>query len=587
MVANWRSGLQGKTLLKVIPLAMIALALMWIVVAQSAHNQKKKILRDSLIKSLVFDAEIVALSLGNLANSLRNAATNSITVGALVGQDIERVVKPFLSTYAVNATKEHRVAIADYQGVVIVSNGADLAWLEQRNSRKWLEFALNGQEYFSIFGNKLLFSVPIFLGSTPDGALVGEIHLDNLDVFSWQQLNSDGAKIVLRQTEGELEDTEVSFSQNEAGDLRGELVVDIQEIPGIGLKLVHQLKLQSGVNDPVQRFLVVVFLILFAIVILSCVVSANLAAAPVKKLIELVDESDLEVPEALPGAPIEIQRLTSCFAKAGADVREALRQEKLLSAQQRKFVALVSHEIRTPLAIIDGAAGALQRRRTRMSDEKIESNLCKIRGSVTRLTRLMESTLTASRLEAGAMSVNPRPFDLRSLLDQLVEERRAISGHAAIYAKIDDLPDTVEVDDRLIYIVFDNLVSNAVKYGGDSPKVEIYGRVEQSAVAVTVRDYGLGIPADELPKVGQPYFRASTADGFPGSGVGLNTVKSIVAKHGGDMQIESELGVGSTFTVRFPCRLSAECAGATAMVCSQPAPKLEPETLQYCNRIDG
>ena len=414
-----------------------------------------------------------------------------------------------------------------------------------------------------------MFSIPILLGATPDGALIGEVQFDMLDVLSLHRPNSRRREIVLTQIEGELEDTEVSFSQNNAGDLRGELVFYIQDIPGVGLKLVRELKLQSDFNDPVQRFLVILFVILFVIAILACVISAKLAAAPVKKLIEVVGQSGLEVPEASPSAPIEIQRLTSCFARAGADVKEALRQEKLLSAQQRKFVAMVSHEIRTPLAIIDGAAGALQRRRTRMSDEKIESALSKVRGSVTRLTRLMESTLTASRLEAGAMSVNPLPFDLRSLLYQLVEERRAISGHATIYAKIDDLPDTVEVDDRLMYIVFDNLVSNAVKYGGDSPKVEIYGRVEQSAVAVSVRDYGVGIPADELQKVGQPYFRASTADGFPGSGVGLNTVKSIIAKHGGDMQIESKLGVGSTFTVRFPYRPRVECVGATAMKFSQ------------------
>ena len=109
---NWRSGLQGKTLLKVVPVTLIALALMWIVIAQSAHDQKQRILRDSLTERLVFDAEIVALSLGNVANSVRNAANNSLTVGALVGQDIERVVKPFLSTYAIGTNNEHNVAIA-------------------------------------------------------------------------------------------------------------------------------------------------------------------------------------------------------------------------------------------------------------------------------------------------------------------------------------------------------------------------------------------------------------------------------------------------------------------------------------------
>ena len=231
-------------------------------------------------------------------------------------------------------------------------------------------------------------------------------------------------------------------------------------------------------------------------------------------------------------------------------LEDALLQEKSLSAQQRRFVSIVSHEFRTPLAIIDGAAGALQRRRDRMSPEKIESTLAKVRGAVGRLIKLMESTLMISKLEAGKIELHRTSFDLRGLLEQLVDEHKSIAPHAEFTLDIGGLPAAAMLDERLMYSVFDNLISNAVKYGDDTPRIDIRGWAADGDLFVLVSDNGVGIPQAEIEQIGELFFRASTSGEIQGSGVGMNMVKTVAEMHGGAITIESEVGVGSTFTLR-------------------------------------
>ena len=132
-----------------------------------------------------------------------------------------------------------------------------------------------------------------------------------------------------------------------------------------------------------------------------------------------------------------------------------------------------------------------------------------------------------------------------------------ISGLAAstrpkIASRMLDLPVRVYCDGMLIEQVVVNLLSNAVKYSGDTPVVEIKIWMDGSRAFCSVRDWGIGIPADELPKIFDRFYRARTASGIAGTGIGLNFAQRIMHLHGGEIQVESYEAAGSLFTFDLP-----------------------------------
>jgi len=107
-------------------------------------------------------------------------------------------------------------------------------------------------------------------------------------------------------------------------------------------------------------------------------------------------------------------------------------------------------------------------------------------------------------------------------------------------------------DRNLLTYVFDNLIGNAVKYSAEGSTITVTGLSADGFAVVTVQDRGIGIPAEDLPKLFEPYFRASNATAFRGSGVGLYIIRSVARLHGGSVAVTSELGRGSVFTLHLP-----------------------------------
>ncbi|MDN3720079.1 sensor histidine kinase [Roseibium salinum] len=110
----------------------------------------------------------------------------------------------------------------------------------------------------------------------------------------------------------------------------------------------------------------------------------------------------------------------------------------------------------------------------------------------------------------------------------------------------------MEVDRKLIEQSISNLISNAVKYSPDNSRIYVIGSEMGDHAVITVRDEGVGIPSDELPNIFKRYFRASTSSGIAGTGIGLNMTRMVVQKHGGTIEVDSEVGKGTTVTVTIP-----------------------------------
>ena len=240
------------------------------------------------------------------------------------------------------------------------------------------------------------------------------------------------------------------------------------------------------------------------------------------------------------------------YKQVAKALESALDRERETTNAYRNFVSMVSHQFRTPLAILDSSAQRILRRGADLTQDELVTRIQKIRNAGTRLTRLVESVLNAAKLDAGTIEINPASQNIVDLVMDICERQREVSSQADIRFDVPDVPVRVYCDGMLIEQVVVNLLSNAIKYSGDTPVVEIKIWMEGSRAFCSVRDWGIGIPADELPKIFDRFYRARTASGIAGTGIGLNFAQRIMHLHGGEIQVESYEAAGSLFTFDLP-----------------------------------
>ena len=260
-------------------------------------------------------------------------------------------------------------------------------------------------------------------------------------------------------------------------------------------------------------------------------------------------------------------------------LEEKLAAERHLTQVQRNFVSMASHEFRTPLTIIDGHAGRLLKLCERLGIEEIGLRAGKIRAAVLRMTHLIDRLLTSTRLvESGTgLYFHPEEIDLRKLVRDVCQLHREMSPGSRLIEEFGPGNLRVTADPKLLSQVLDNLLSNAIKYSPGGGIIKIKLRAELGRVALIVEDNGIGIPAQNLDRVFERYYRGSNVSGMVGTGVGLNLVKMVVDLHGGEIRVDSHEGKGSRFTIRLPsaAALQKERAAVPALA-TPPAPPAEP-----------
>ncbi len=234
------------------------------------------------------------------------------------------------------------------------------------------------------------------------------------------------------------------------------------------------------------------------------------------------------------------------------ELQSALKKEMELNELQKQFVSMASHEFRTPLAIIDSAAQRLERRKGRLDEAEVSMRVCKIRRSVRRMTELMESTLSAARMDAGKVQIKVGDCRIGDLIEKACRRQQEIAINHHISWDAGDLPEIIKCDCGTIEQVMANLLSNAVKYSPGCPDIHVEGKIEGINVRIDVCDHGLGIDEDDQPRLFERFFRARTSTGIAGTGIGLNLAQLLVQAHGGDISLVSRKGEGSVFTIRLP-----------------------------------
>lgn len=241
--------------------------------------------------------------------------------------------------------------------------------------------------------------------------------------------------------------------------------------------------------------------------------------------------------------------------RAEEDTLRALEKQKELNELKSRFVSMTSHEFRTPLATILSSAELLKYYSDRLpAGEKVEI-LSSIESSVKRMTQMLDNVLLIGKAEAQMLTCKTAPIDLQALC-------RSCAREIEIAARSEQQPrlrleigDDIRVghfDEKLLHHVLGNLLSNAFKYSPGGGEVLFSVKHDKNDIVFHVADQGIGIPERDLPRLFETFHRAENVGNIQGTGLGLAIVKKAVELHGGRIDVSSEEGRGTRFTVRIP-----------------------------------
>lgn len=241
--------------------------------------------------------------------------------------------------------------------------------------------------------------------------------------------------------------------------------------------------------------------------------------------------------------------------QAEAEIWKALEKERELNQLKSNFVSMVSHEFRTPMTTIRTASELLQCYSQQLSDEKKTKYFGQIQSSIQHMLHLLDEVLILGRTEAGGLQFNPAPLDLATFCHELVEvSHLSANSEHTISLTCQGSCQAAVMDEILLRHIFTNLLSNAVKYSPQGGTIQFSLNCQDDLVTFQVQDAGIGIPEKDQQRLFETFHRASNVGRIQGTGLGLAIVKSCVELHRGKIQVQSRMGVGTTFTVLLPLR---------------------------------
>lgn len=283
------------------------------------------------------------------------------------------------------------------------------------------------------------------------------------------------------------------------------------------------------------------------------------------------DKSEFEAEIAVAENPIRGRKYLSFYIRdislakrSEAELRSALNKEAELNNLKTRFITLTSHEFRTPLTTIQSSAELLLmflQAHNYPKPEKINKHVGRITAEVTRLTNLMNDILVIGRIDAGRISVKPESLNLVQFVTDILDTGQFIANDKrSVKLSVTGIPVPVEADPSLLNHVFQNLITNALKYPPGQPEPEILLGFSNDRCIVKVTDYGIGIPVSEQKDLFNTFFRASNVENIQGTGLGLTIIKQFIELHGTTISVHSTENKGSCFTfdlyLKFPTHLA-------------------------------
>ena len=239
-------------------------------------------------------------------------------------------------------------------------------------------------------------------------------------------------------------------------------------------------------------------------------------------------------------------------AAVSLDNSKLFEQVKSLSEKKDEFIALASHELKTPLTTIKGYLQVLAKKE---NDQMSKLFLGKSLYQVDKLNTLVEDLLNMSRIEAGRLDFNLEVFDIRELLQEILETFSYSSSTHEVVQNLGDSPAMVEGDKQRIEQAVLNLLTNAIKYSPKAERIFVSLEVVEEKVTVRIKDEGIGLTREQREQLFTRFYRAENTHGISGLGLGLYLTKQIIDRHDGVINVESEYGRGSEFYFSLPVSL--------------------------------
>jgi signal transduction histidine kinase len=255
----------------------------------------------------------------------------------------------------------------------------------------------------------------------------------------------------------------------------------------------------------------------------------------------------------LAGIAIERQISEIALREQQDFLQKALEKEKELNQLKSRFVSMTSHEFRTPLTTIMGATELLKHYSHQWNEEKKLVYFNRIHTAVNRMTQMLDDMLLLGKVEAGKWDFNPVWLNLVNFCNSVVEELQVgdTREHKVIFTVEGEATDAY-IDEKLLRHILTNLLSNAIKYSPVGSDVYLFLKFLNRDVIFQVQDRGIGIPKEDQKHLFEGFYRAHNVGKISGTGLGLAIVKKAVELHKGKIKLNSEVGVGTTFTVNIP-----------------------------------
>jgi signal transduction histidine kinase len=234
-------------------------------------------------------------------------------------------------------------------------------------------------------------------------------------------------------------------------------------------------------------------------------------------------------------------------------LESSLFQEKKIGEMKVQLFSMVSHEFRTPLSVILLSAQLLREALKDVVNEIQFKNLSRIQYSAKLMNHMLTDILTLTRAEAGKLDCKTQLINIEDFCLNLVEDIQVFNPvtHKIIFINESGIFRGY-LDEKLLYSMLTNLLLNAIKYSDIGSQISLILKSEPKFIIFQVIDKGIGISLTEQQKIYEPFYRCQNVDNIVGSGLGLSVVKKCVECHQGEINLESQVGIGTIFTIKIP-----------------------------------
>ncbi len=307
-----------------------------------------------------------------------------------------------------------------------------------------------------------------------------------------------------------------------------------------------------SIENPSAKIFIIVVILVLSLFLLSLVGSKRLKElAEIKHIVSDIRNNNFKSPDEIrlsDNLESMQEEIKEMFIKARSDVEYLKRLERI----RTEFLGNVSHELRTPIFSIQGYIETLLN--GAINDDKVNRNfLAKANQHTINLNNLLNDLIDISMIESGEMRMSFRYFSVKDFLESIIAEIKPLADEKNIGLILEPVRDKLQLfgDKNKLKQVLINLLTNAIKYT-ESGTVTLLVQEEENSGEIVIKDTGIGIPEEDIPRIFERFFRVDKARSrsVGGTGLGLAIVKHIVEAHGSKVEVKSVPGKGSEFSFR-------------------------------------